>query len=243
MNQSEFAAALLDPNCPQPAGLITPDGGPAPKRFAVYRNNVAVSLTEVLRAAFPAIERLVGAAFFAAMAGEFLRRHPPRSRIMMLYGDEFAGFLSGFAPVAAYPYLPDVARLEQAMRESYHAADNIAVPPAILAATPEATWLSSRLTLAPALRLISSPWPIHAIWQANLDDGPDPVMRAEDVLILRPEFDPRPHLLPKGAALLISALQNRATVAEALSQAGPNLDLSATLTLLMGGGAITGLHK
>ena len=240
MTEAAFAAALLDPGRPTPDWVVRPDGQPAPKRFAVYRNNVAVSLTEALQTAFPVVRKLVGEAFFAAMAGAFLRDHPPQSRIMMLYGDALADFLTVFPPVAHLAYLPDVARLEQALRESYHAADAPAIAPDVLAAMPEATLHLARLTLAPALRLIRSPWPIHAIWRANAQGGPAPRPGAEDVVILRPDFDPSPHLLPTGGGTFVAALLAGATLTEALSSS-PDLDLPAILTLLLDGGAIVGL--
>ena len=40
--QTAFTTALLDHAIPAPAGLTNPFGGPAGKRFDVYRNNVAV---------------------------------------------------------------------------------------------------------------------------------------------------------------------------------------------------------
>ncbi len=46
VTQDQFTAAVLDPSASVPATLIGPDGGPAARRFDVYRNNVAVSLTE-----------------------------------------------------------------------------------------------------------------------------------------------------------------------------------------------------
>ncbi len=241
MTETEFVAALLDPSRPLPGFLVRPDGQPATKRFAVYRNNVAVGLTDALQTAFPVIRKLVGEAFFNAMAGDFLRRHPPQGRIMMLYGDAFAGFLATFPPVASLGYLPDIARLEQGLRQSYHAADADPIAAGMLATMPEATLLLSRLRFAPAVRLIRSPWPIHAIWLANSDGGPPPQPHGEDVLILRPEFDPCPHRLPAGGAAFIAALLAHATLAEALSAADPDLDLPAILTLLLDNHAITGV--
>lgn len=233
MTETQFAAALLDPAHPVPTQM--------PHRFAIYRNNVAVGLTEALRAGFPVVETLVGPRFFAAMVGVFLRQHPPQGRIMMLYGAALPGFLEQFPPVAAYPYLADVARMEQALRESYHAADSTPIRGEDLAALPEPALMGARITLAPTLRLIRSPWPIHAIWQATVDGGPLPAGGAQDVIVLRPDYDPHPHVLPDGGGVLIEHLMNGATLATALSAAGPDLDLTAILTLLLIRGAIIGV--
>lgn len=241
MSQSRFAAALLDPALPVPAGLTGPDGQPSARRFAVYRNNVVLSLIRALEAGFPVIRKLVGEAFFAAMAGDFARAHPPRGRILMLYGARFPAFLEGFPPVAHLPYLADVARLEQAIRESYHAADAAALPVATLQALPPDALAGARLTLAPALRVVRSRWPVHGIWRANAEEGPAPVLRAEAVAVVRPAFDPQPRLLPPGGGTVIEALRAGHSLAEATALAGPGFDLTGFLGLLLEGGAITGV--
>jgi len=53
--QDAFAAALLDPALPVPAGVTSARGKADEKRFAVYRNNVAVGLTRVLASRFPVV--------------------------------------------------------------------------------------------------------------------------------------------------------------------------------------------
>jgi hypothetical protein len=58
--QRNFAAALLDPDMRVPRGLVGPDREPSVKRFNVYRNNDVVGLVETLKAAFPAVHRIVG---------------------------------------------------------------------------------------------------------------------------------------------------------------------------------------
>ncbi len=75
------------------------------------------------RCAFPAVERIVGEEFFQAMARAYVLAEPPRSPVLMDYGTTFADFIAGFAPAASLPYLPDVARIERAWREAYHAED------------------------------------------------------------------------------------------------------------------------
>lgn len=240
MSQSDFRTALLHPGHPLPPGLTDPEGRPAGRRFDVYRNNVTVSLTDALRQAFPVVLRLVGDEFFTAMAQEHLRRFPPRSPLLMFYGEDMPEFLATFPPVAHLGYLPDIARLELALRHSYHAADAEALPAEALQSMATDDFLAARLTLAPALRLLRSDWPILAIWRANTQGDEPPAARvAEDVLILRPGFDPDLHLLPSGGAYFIAALLQGETVATALERA-PDLDLTATLTLLLAGGAITG---
>ena len=110
MNQAAFAAALLDPDLPLPLGVVDPAGRPAQRRFNIYRNSVTQGLGAALETGFPAVLALVGPAFFRAMALRFLREHPPRGRIMMLYGADFADFIAGFAPAQGLGYLADVAR-------------------------------------------------------------------------------------------------------------------------------------
>ena len=241
--QPAFARALLDPEADVPPGITGPDGRPAPKRFSVYRNNVAASLTRALEASFPTVRKLVGEEFFAAMAVVFLRAHPPRSRVLMLYGDAFPGFLAGFPPVAGLGYLPDVARLDQAMRESYHAADSAPLSEAGFQRLSGADIGGLRLQLAPSLRRIRSRWPVVSIWAANAEGGPTPAPVAEDALILRPDFDPRPHRLPIGGGAVVQGLMDGLALDEILGSVPDDqpTDLSAILTLLIAGRAIVGV--
>jgi hypothetical protein len=236
--QAAFAAALLDPDAAVPAGIVDPCGRPAPKRFSVYRNNVASSLTRALEAAFPTVRKLVGDEFFAAMASVFLRAHPPTSRIMMLYGDALPGWLEGFPPAARLGYLPDVARLDQAMRESYHAADSEPLSEAAFQRLLGQDLSGLRLRLAPSLRLIRSRWPVQSIWAANAEGGPAPHPGAEAALILRPLFDPRPHRLTPADGAFVAGLIEGLTLGQALDVAGAEVDLPAVLALLVSGRAI-----
>ena len=238
VSQSEFRVALLDPAAAVPEGLEDPEHRPAGHRFSVYRNNVAVSLTEALEAAFPIVRKIVGEEFFRAMAGVFLRAHPPTSPVLMFYGEEMPAFLASFPPVAQLGYLPDVARLELALRAAYHAADAQPVGPEAL--TAGADLMSARITLAPALRVIRSRWPLHGIWRANAEDGaPKPGRTPEDVLVTRPGFDPLVSPLPPGGADFIARLAQGETLAAAALAPGPDFDPGPTLALLLQGNAIT----
>lgn len=243
VDQTTFHTALLDPKEPVPEGLSNGQGKPAGNRFGVYRNNVAASLTEALEISFPVIAKIIGAQNFKAVAGAFLRQHPPKVPMLAQYGDEFPGFLEGFKPLANLGYLPDVARLEQALRVSYHAADAAPIEPAALQALTPEELASAELRLAPSARLTESVWPIHGIWRFNSEEAaPKPQARGESVLVLRAEFDPEPHLLTDGAAACVRALLAGANLSDANDKgvdADPNFDLGGLLGLLLSAQAIT----
>lgn len=244
---AEFGTALLNPDLAQPEGLVSPSGAPAGKRFDVYRNNVAVSLTEALETGFPVIRKLVGDDFFKAMAGVHLRQSPPKSPLLMLYGEDFPGFLASFPPVAHLPYLPDVAQLELALRRAYHAADATPFDASVLQTLPTERLMAARLTLAPAVQIVGADYPIHGIWRANTQAGaPAPEPRGESVIVTRPDFDPMVDPLDPAALRFCTALLNNETFGMALEQAGADgseLDLGATLGLLLSRGAISSLKE
>lgn len=247
VDQTQFITAVMDAAQPVPEGFLDYDGAAAGRRFAVYRNNVAVSLTEAMHSAFPVIAKLLGRQNMDGLSGLYLRAHPPKSPLMMFYGDDFPAFLEGMAQLDHLGYLGDVARLELALRYAYHAADASAIDPMLLAGMSEEALLSTRLDLSPALHLLRSPWPIHAIWRFNTEEGaPKPEAGAQVVLITRPEFDPIAQPLDAADASWIEALIQGATIGAALEQArniDTEFDLSSPLTLLLQAGAITGLES
>ena len=179
---ADFDAALR--GGPVPAGLVARDLAEVERRFAVYRNNVAVSLGEALASRFPVIRRLVGEVFFAAMARLYAETDRPRSPVLAEWGEGFAGFLERFPPLAAYPYLGDVARIEFARGRAFHAADRGPVDPARLAtADPDRV----RLMLHPSVTLLPLAHPAVSIWARNQPGGEGlPLHRGpETALILR----------------------------------------------------------
>ncbi|WP_458790737.1 HvfC/BufC N-terminal domain-containing protein [Yoonia sp. MH D7] len=239
--QSDFRAALLDPAKPPPNGVQNPDGTQAAKRFDVYRNNVAVSLTQALETAFPVVNKLVGSDFFRAMAGVYLRTHPPTSPVMMFYGDAMPDFLAGFGPAQSVPYLSDVARLELALRHSYHAADSAPIAPDALAqiapdALPDVTF-----TFAPSVFLIASIYPLHSIWTANTAGG-DIVKTAQPTLITRPEFDPIVDAITPQQAAVATTLMAGATLGAAVRHGDAGFDIGPLLGLLLARHALISIN-
>lgn len=239
--QTAFAHALLNPELPCPRGLSTWNGSDPTLRFAVYRNNVMVSLVDALADTYPVVQALVGEEFFRAMTQVFAQNNPPRSKLMAYYGRDFAAFVESFPPAACVPYLADVARLEISRVIAYHAADVAAVQTEALhtaLADPEQL-LSLRLMLHPSTHVISSPFAIFSIWAANQDamcaSAVDPDV-AQTVLVYRCGLDVEAMELTAGAGIFIRTLltgQPLADAAGAASSSAPEFDLANALTLLL----------
>jgi hypothetical protein len=101
-----------------------------------------------------------------------------------LHVERFADFLQRHALASTLHYLPDLARLEWLIEESFHEADHNPLALEALMAVDPADYCELRFGLAPACRLFESPFPVERIWQMcqaanansaagrlNLDDG------------------------------------------------------------------------
>ena len=243
VSQSSFHAALRQPSDPIPKGLHGTDGHPAGRRFNVYRNNVATSLMDALATGFPVIAKLLGDANFKNLARDYQWQNPPKSPLMMKYGERFADFLQTHPALVKIPYLGDVARLEYALRLSYHAADSADFEASRLQTDqlPNTTF-----TLAPSVQLVSSAYPILGIWRMNTHEGAaKPKAKSETVAIFRPGFDPQPEEITPADAAMLSSLQNGEVLETALSKAqriDPDHDFARILGRLLAGRAIADIH-
>lgn len=245
--QAGFAAALLAPAAPSPAGLSGRGAEAGPRRFAVYRNNVVAGLSRALGERFPVTRRLVGEEFFAAMAREFVLAHPPRSPLMFTYGDGFPEFIESFPPAALLPYLADLARLEAARGHAYHAADIAPVGPEAFAAVAPAAVDRLRVAFHPAVQIVTSPYPIISIWLAHRDDAevqPIASWTGECALVSRPETTVELRRISRGAAAFLNTLQGRQTIEEAAVIAlelEPSFDIAEGILILMGLGLVVAI--
>ena len=249
-DQRLFAAALLDPDAPCPAGLTAWNDSDPARRFAVYRNNVVVSLIDALADTFPVTLELVGDEFFRAMAGVFVRAAPPKSALLAEYGAGFPAFIERFEPARSVPYLADVARLELLRVRAFHAADADPVTPYRVAravADPERL-PARRATCHPSLGVLRSRYAIVSLWAAHQGVGDlarvDPAV-PESALVVRAGLEVQVVSLPPGGDVLVAGLLSGLTLGEAAARAagaGDEFDLTANLALLLRFGALTSLH-
>lgn len=246
--QREFVSAIFHASRPVPAGVGSNYGGAAIKRFSVYRNNVVMSLTDVLAAFFPVVARLLGEEFFRATARAFILERPPHSPVLTRYGAEFPEFLSEFGPVADLPYLPDVARLEWMQQRAYHAADARPLAPTDLSHVGPNEVPRLCFMFHPSAQIFRSRFPVFSIWRTNAFDETVKSIPAsaagEAVLISRVGLEVKTLLLAPGFYTFFEALMAEVPLGEAAieaSQEASAFGLQQALAVLLDLGAISGL--
>lgn len=231
--QVAFRAAILADDLPATLRRLR---GPLPPEVSlrVYANNVYANLTEALAGTFPVVQRLVGDAFFRHTARAFIRANPPSRPALLTFGAAFPEFLADFAPAASLPYLPDVARLEFAWHEAYCADEAVALSATDLQTLPSERLPGLRLALHPSARLLVSPYPIDAIWEANQSDcDPDATVMLPDrgarLLIVRPAADVEVRTLSEPLLSFLLSLHRGRTLGAAAEAAGEGFDLAAAM--------------
>jgi len=164
------------------------------QRLQLYRNNLVIGLTEALAAVYPVVKRLVGEDFFRVTCREFIPAQPPRQAALHEFGESFPEFIRSYEPASSLPYLADVAELEWAWHEAYHAADADRLDAKQLQQVPQEQQAELRFALHPATRLLKSEYPVHRIWQVNQEgDTGNEVINLDEggvcVIVIRPRLD------------------------------------------------------
>jgi hypothetical protein len=138
------------------------------------------------------------------------------------------------------PYLADVARIERAWTEAYHAPEADTLDPEMQSRVPHDQAPQLCFTLHPSVRIVRSPFPAMTIWRMNVADGvPAPVdleARGEDTLVARPEANVEVRAIPAGGVEFITALAEGHSLLDAARvalRAAASFDPTAHMTALL----------
>jgi len=197
------------------AGLAGEEAG----AIAIHRGNVRSARHDALAATYPVVRRLVGDAFFRALALRYGEAHPSRSGDLHLYGEALAAFVADDPFARALPYLADVARLEWACHEALHAADAPPLDALALARVPPGRQHAIRFLLHPSVRLLACGHPVAALREANQperDGTPDRTEGADRVCVWRDASGVRVRRMEPHAWEFVRALAAGASLGEAI---------------------------
>jgi hypothetical protein len=248
--EAAFAAALApgadEAACTAAAALVADDGIPAVARLQYYRNNVEAIFEGALARSFAVLHRRVGPQHFATLAREYRSARPSTSGDLHWVGQRFPEWLAARCDGTEYAWLADLARLEWACEEVLVRERR---PPAgveLLARVEPEALGDLRLDLQPALRCVSSSYPVWSVWQANQPGASgapvDPLLGAEHVVVTQDEAGLVLHAVSSSHLRLVEALAGGRALAEAIDLAAlaPD-DIAGALGWLFEAGLVTGL--
>ena len=261
--QQALLAALMAPPGQPPAAAqalqaLLHAGDPlAPRGLMAYQANAHALAERSLRAAFPAIDMMLGSDNFNALARDFWHRHPPAMGDLARWGEALPALLDNSEALADAPYLSDVARAEWALHRVATASDAAPDPASFeRLGSGDATGLA--LTLAPGTELVHSRFPVATLVMSHRFPEPSLAQAAqklsakipETALIWRDRLRPRLVLVSPVEAALIAGLIDGLDLPCALDAAlaanmedTHSFDFSHWLTQAVGQALVTGVHQ
>jgi hypothetical protein len=136
-------------------------------QFDIYRNSIIGRLQKALKAIYPVCYYLVGHDFFMHLASCYIEVTPSYSPDLNTYGENLSDFIRPFPNTECLPYLADVASLEWAWHRLYGAPDSSAFDFQKLANLYATAGEDIVFLLPPRTTLLTSPYPVHRIWEVN----------------------------------------------------------------------------
>ena len=249
--QAAFAAAMTGEGDDAVAAALARSGGPRlSTRLDIYRNNIASALVRSLEGLYPALVRLMGADFFARLARDYARAHPPEHGRLLEYGFDLPGFVAGYEAAGRYPWFADVGRLEIAWHRAYVAVEAEALRAEELAGVPPSRMADLVLVPHPSCQRLASPYPVSDLWRIALgDEEPEgPVEMeggAEWLLVIRPGAEVEVRTLEESGFALLDSLAAGGSLGAAFESAcavDPGFDLQTHLAGLLAGETFVGFR-
>ena len=128
------------------------------ERVDIYANAYFYRLLECLGEDFPATLAVLGEDNFAALVRGYLLEHRPTEPSIAYAGLYLADFLNDHSFTKRWPFIADLARLERAVLEVFHAADTPVLALETLYAVPSEEWPAVKLRAHPAVEIVHSEW-------------------------------------------------------------------------------------
>ncbi len=166
-----------------PVALCPQGGAPGVERLAVYAGGYLARVEEALAEAYPAVRQVLGPSVFTELAQAYAAQVPSHDYNLSLIGRHLSVFFATWSRTCELPFLPDLARLEWAVSEAFHAFEELPLAIETLAGQPVEAWDHLRLVFQPSVQCVTSAWPILDIWEARTR----PVETVRIALVDRPQ--------------------------------------------------------
>jgi hypothetical protein len=147
---------------PAPAGLEALVRGDqrlsAIERVNIYADAYFYRLLDCLYEEFPATFAVVGSDNFAALVRDYLLTCPPTEPSIFYAGRYLDSFLRNHPLAKRWPFISELARLERAILDVFHAADASPLSDQAMRAIPSQLWSAINLQTHPAVAILRNEW-------------------------------------------------------------------------------------
>jgi hypothetical protein len=231
---------------------------PAPERADANRRRLRArsdtrtisvdGLIRSLRTDYPAVRRLLGDDSFARVAQSFAASGLTRPASAPHLAQAFPHYLRTLGHSSSIEYVADVAELEAARARARHAPDIDPLDRRSFAPLSAAQFTDVTVILHPSVSLVTSRFPIVAVWRANCSDSETIIDRwlPQSALIARPHRGVEVSVLPAGGYAFMTALADGLPIAAAIRAAAiqdQDFDLGANLTMLVESNIVTDIRR
>ncbi len=215
-----------------------PRRGGIEDRWHVYAHGYLTRTKEAMESEYAAVRWILGPEAFAAAIERYLAVFPPRSFDLANAGDRFQRFLEFDALSSELPFLPDLARLERMVAESFTAADARPISWEELRQLAPEDVAALRMQLAPGVFLLRSAWPLVELWACRLQEDDEAVSIELDgrpcrALVFRRDERVRVEELSETEAALVEAAGPLDSTLADLQELSGTLEEPASLAALL----------
>lgn len=212
---------------------------PSLTKLEIYRSSIIGALQKSLLESFPVCCKLVGKDFFIAIVNDYISATFSSSPDLGDYGNHFPEFIKYVGNTHIPPYLADVASLEWAWHKIFNAPNYLGLD--LQKLQEESTKAGDYIVffLPPQSCLLTSPYPIHRIWEMNQESGPEyeTLVLKKNIqyyfFIWRHELETRIDEITYLEWQILSWIQSGHTIAEICQQAQKYLSDTTIISLLM----------
>jgi hypothetical protein len=144
-------------------------GGRGPRanqKINIYANAYFYRLLECLREEFPATLAVIGADDFAELARDYLVWGPPTEPSLFYAGRYLADCLCHHSLTRRWPFIAELARLERATLETFHAPDAPTLTDDAMRGIPPEQWPTIELRAHPAVEIFHGEWRVSEVLRA-----------------------------------------------------------------------------
>jgi Putative DNA-binding domain len=184
---------------------------PAIARITIYVNAYFYRLLECLKEEYPATLAVIGPNDFAGLIHDYLGWRPPTEPSIFYVGCYLAEFLRNYVLVERWPFIAELARLERATLETFHAPDAPTLSDEAIRAIPAQQWPTLKLRSHPGVEILRGEWRVTEVLSAveRGDKWVEPAQETNAVIVWR-----------RGTSVHYRILEDAETDALALGQKG-----------------------